>query len=45
MHDGVCFCDEASNHQLPIASAIFVILHLSTDKKHWLIFWPGEAYS
>ena len=28
-------CDEAASHQLPIAVAIFIILHLSTNKEHW----------
>ena len=26
--------DEAANHQVAIAVAVFVILHLSTDKEH-----------
>ena len=27
--------DEAANHQLPIAVTVFMVLHLSTDEKHW----------
>ena len=27
--------DEPGNHQLPIAAAIFIVFHLSTDKEHW----------
>ena len=27
-------CDEAANHQLPIAAAIIIVLHVSTDKEH-----------
>ena len=34
MHEQVCFHDEAANHQLPIAVADFVILHLSTNEEH-----------
>ena len=30
-----CCCDEAANHQLPKAEAIFLELHLSADKEHW----------
>ena len=33
VHEWAC-CDEAASHQLPIAAAIFVILHLSTVKEH-----------
>lgn len=34
MRGRVCCCDEATNYQLPIAAAGFVILHLSTFKEH-----------
>ena len=30
----MCLCDEAANHQLPTAVAIFIILYLSTDEGH-----------
>ena len=39
--------DEAADHQLPIAVAIFFTLHLSTDEEHQfslLIVWPGGVY-
>ena len=34
MHEWVHYCDEAVNHQLTIAAAIFIILHLSADEEH-----------
>ena len=34
MHEQVRGHDEAANRQLPIAAAIFVIVHLLTDKEH-----------
>ena len=32
MHEQECCHDEAVNHQLPIAVAVFIVLHLSTQK-------------
>ena len=34
MHEWMCCCDEAANHQLLIAAAVFIILHLPADKEH-----------
>ena len=35
IHEQAHCHDEAANHQLPIAVAIFIVLHLSTNKEHW----------
>ena len=35
MHEWVCCHDKAANHQLHIAVAVFIVLHLSADKDHW----------
>ena len=47
MYERAHCCDEAANHQLPIAAAVFVILHCSADREHWsaalLIVWPRGA--
>ena len=41
--------DEAANHWLPIAAAVFITLHLSASEEHWgstlLIVWSGGLYS
>ena len=34
MHERAHCHDEVDNHQLPIAVAIFIVLHLSTDGEH-----------
>ena len=34
IHEWVCCCDEAGNHQSPIAAAVFVVLRLSTNEEH-----------
>ena len=34
MHEQAHCCDEVANHQLPIAVALFIILHLSTNEDH-----------
>ena len=34
MHEWARCCDEAANHQLPIAVAVFFVLHLSADGKY-----------
>ena len=35
IHEQVPFRDEATNHQLSLTAAIFVLLHLSTNKELW----------
>ena len=41
----VCYHDKAANHQLPIAVAVFVLLHLSANEEHWgstpCLAWKG----
>ena len=48
MHERVR-CDEAASLQLPIAAAIFVVLHLSPAKNIEVVplinLWPGGLYS
>ena len=34
MHKLAC-CDEAVNHQLHLAAAVFVALYISTNEEHW----------
>ena len=42
MHEQGCCCDEAANHQLPTAAAVFIVLHLSQPTKNTEVLQMGE---